>query len=124
MRHLNYKHLYYFWVVARDGGIANASRSLFLTPQTISGQLAALEEQLGEKLFARRGRRLELTETGRLIYPYGGITGCAARTITGRQADVHGRHFGCRAQGTGVSPAGTGAARPRQVSRRLSGRPL
>ena len=70
MRHLNYKHLYYFWVVARDGGIANASRSLFLTPQTISGQLAALEEQLGEKLFARRGRRLELTETGRLIYPY------------------------------------------------------
>lgn len=70
MRHFNYKHLYYFWVVARDGGIAKASRSLFLTPQTISGQLSALEEQVGEALFARRGRNIELTDIGRVIYQY------------------------------------------------------
>jgi LysR family transcriptional activator of nhaA len=70
MRQLNYKHLHYFWVVAREGGIANASRTLFLTPQTISGQITALEQQVGEKLFVRKGRRLEMTEVGRLVYQY------------------------------------------------------
>lgn len=70
MRQLNYKHLHYFWVVAREGGIANASRSLYLTPQTISGQITALEQQVGEKLFVRKGRRLEMTEVGRLVYQY------------------------------------------------------
>lgn len=70
VRHLNYKHLHYFWVVAKEGGIANASKVLFLTPQTISGQLSALEEQVGEKLFSRQGRRLQLTDVGRLIFQY------------------------------------------------------
>jgi LysR family transcriptional regulator, transcriptional activator of nhaA len=70
MRQLNYKHLHYFWVVAREGGIANASRSLYLTPQTISGQITALEQQVGEKLFVRKGRRLEMTEVGRMVYQY------------------------------------------------------
>ena len=67
---INYKHLHYFWVVAKEGGIARASERLHLTPQTISGQLSVLEEQLGENLFARVGRNLELTETGRLVLSY------------------------------------------------------
>ena len=67
---INYKHLHYFWVVAKEGGIARASERLHLTPQTISGQLSLLEENLGEVLFNRVGRNLELTETGRLTLSY------------------------------------------------------
>ena len=67
---VNYKHLRYFWAVAREGGVARASELLHLTPQTISGQLSLLEEHLGVKLFTRVGRNLELTETGRLVLSY------------------------------------------------------
>jgi LysR family transcriptional regulator, transcriptional activator of nhaA len=67
---VNYKHLHYFWTVAREGGVARASERLHLTPQTISGQLRLLEEHLGVELFARVGRNLELTETGRLVLSY------------------------------------------------------
>jgi LysR family transcriptional regulator, transcriptional activator of nhaA len=67
---INYKHLHYFWVVAKEGGIARASEHLHLTPQTISGQISLLEESLGEELFTRVGRNLELTETGRLVLSY------------------------------------------------------
>jgi len=67
---INYKHLHYFWVVAKQGGIARASERLHLTPQTISGQINLLEEQLGEELFSKSGRNLELTETGRLVLSY------------------------------------------------------
>lgn len=67
---INYKHLHYFWAVAREGGVARASERLHLTPQTISGQLSLLEDRLGVALFARVGRNLELTETGRLVLSY------------------------------------------------------
>ena len=67
---INYKHLHYFWVVAKEGGIARASERLHLTPQTISGQLSLLEKNLGESLFNRVGRNLELTEIGRLTLSY------------------------------------------------------
>ena len=64
MAALNYKHLRYFWMVAKSGSIARASEQLHLTPQSISGQLSEFEEVLGVKLFSRVGRGLELTETG------------------------------------------------------------
>ena len=67
---INYKHLHYFWVVAKQGGIARASERLHLTPQTISGQINLLEETLGEALFNKVGRNLELTEIGRLVLSY------------------------------------------------------
>ncbi len=67
---VNYKHLHYFWAVAREGGVARASERLHLTPQTISGQLSLLEKHLGVNLFTRVGRNLELTETGRLVLSY------------------------------------------------------
>ena len=67
---INYKHLHYFWMVAVTGSIARASERLHLTPQTISGQLSLLEEQLDETLFTRVGRNLELSETGRLVLSY------------------------------------------------------
>lgn len=67
---INYKHLHYFWAVATEGGVARASERLHLTPQTISGQLGLLEDHLGEALFTRVGRNLELTETGKLVLSY------------------------------------------------------
>ncbi|QYZ66583.1 MAG: LysR family transcriptional regulator [Gammaproteobacteria bacterium (ex Lamellibrachia satsuma)] len=67
---INYKHLHYFWMVAKEGSIARACERLHLTPQTISGQLSLLEESLGEPLFNRVGRSLELTETGRQVQAY------------------------------------------------------
>ncbi len=70
MRGLNYNHLYYFWVVANEGSVTRASELLYLTPQTISGQIHTLEESLGTKLFTRVGRNLALTETGRLALNY------------------------------------------------------
>lgn len=67
---VNYKHLNYFWVVAKEGSIARASDKLHLTPQTISGQLSLLEDHLGISLFSKSGRNLVLTETGRLVLSY------------------------------------------------------
>lgn len=67
---INLKHLHYFWVVAKQGGVARASEMLHLTPQTISGQINLLEDKLGQALFTRSGRNLELTETGRLALSY------------------------------------------------------
>jgi LysR family transcriptional activator of nhaA len=70
MRHLNYGHLLYFWVVAREGSIAQAARVLHVTPQTISGQLKLLDEAVGERLFDRSGRHLVLSSTGRTVFQY------------------------------------------------------
>jgi len=70
MSSLNLKHLRYFWAVAAHGSIARASESLHLTPQTISGQLRELEEQLNAKLFQKSGRNLVLTDTGRVVFSY------------------------------------------------------
>ena len=68
MEWLNYHHLLYFWTIAKRGSIARACEDLRLAQPTISGQLRALEENLGEKLFVREGRRLVLTEVGRVVY--------------------------------------------------------
>lgn len=70
MANLNYKHLRYFWMVAKSGSIARASEQLHLTPQSISGQLSEFESALGVELFRRVGRGLELTETGQRLLGY------------------------------------------------------
>jgi LysR family transcriptional activator of nhaA len=70
MEWLNYHHLLYFWTVAREGSIARACEKLRLAQPTISGQLRLLEESLGEKLFAKQGRGLALTEVGQVVYRY------------------------------------------------------
>ena len=70
MEWLNYHHLLYFWMVAREGSVTRASQQLRLAQPTISGQLRSLENALGEKLFARVGRGLVLTEVGRVVYRY------------------------------------------------------
>jgi LysR family transcriptional activator of nhaA len=67
---LNYQHLFYFWTIAREGGLARGAAALHLTHSTLSVQLRALEEMLGEPLFERRGRSLVLTPFGRDVQQY------------------------------------------------------
>ena len=70
MENLNYKHLRYFWMVAKTGSIARASEQLYLSPQSISGQLGELENNLDVQLFKKVGRGLALTDMGRRIFSY------------------------------------------------------
>lgn len=70
MQRLNYNHLLYFWSVAREGGLAGAAKTLRLSPQTLSGQIRTFEEQTGRKLFTKSGRRLVLTDAGRVAFRY------------------------------------------------------
>lgn len=67
---LNYHHLLYFWVVAREGSVTRASEQLHLSQPTISAQIRSLEESMGQKLFARSGRNLVLTEIGKMVFRY------------------------------------------------------
>ncbi|MDW6003127.1 transcriptional activator NhaR [Vibrio mangrovi] len=70
MSHLNYNHLYYFWMVCKQGSVTKAAQALFLTPQTVTGQIKALEERMDGKLMKRTGRSVEPTELGQLVYKY------------------------------------------------------
>jgi LysR family transcriptional activator of nhaA len=70
MNELNYHHLRCFWAVAHEGTIAKACRMLHLTQPTISEQLRSLAQALGAELFVRDGRRLRLSDTGRMVLGY------------------------------------------------------
>ncbi len=67
---LNYHHLLYFWVIAREGSIKQAREVLSLSQPALSAQLRALEDAIGEKLFSRVGRKLVLTDVGKVVYRY------------------------------------------------------
>jgi LysR family transcriptional regulator, transcriptional activator of nhaA len=67
---MNFKHLHYFWVTAKAGGVVRAGEQLHTTPQTLSSQIKLLEERLGRKLFRKSGRKLELTDDGRVALRY------------------------------------------------------
>jgi LysR family transcriptional activator of nhaA len=69
---LNYHHLLYFWAVAREGSIVRASEELGVSQPSISLQVKELERALGRKLFDRVGRKLVLTDAGRVVYGYAG----------------------------------------------------
>ena len=112
MEWLNYHHLLYFWLVAREGGVARAAEKLRLSHPTVSAQVRALERDLGEKLFVKQGRRLVLTEIGQVTFGYANEIFSLGRelvdTIKGRP---------------GVGPrrlvVGVAQALPKLVARRL-----
>lgn len=70
MEWLNYHHLRYFWIVAKEGSLAGAAARLNVSAPSISEQIRELEEALGQKLFARKGRRNVLTEAGQVAVRY------------------------------------------------------
>lgn len=67
---MNYKHLHYFWVAARAGGVVRAGQQLHTTPQTLSSQIKLLQDRLGRRLLRKAGRHLELTDDGRVALRY------------------------------------------------------
>jgi LysR family transcriptional activator of nhaA len=70
MEWLNYHHLLYFWTVVREAGVSRGAEKLRLAQSTVSAQIRLLEDALGHELFERQGRRLVLTDVGRLVYRY------------------------------------------------------
>ena len=70
MNWLNYHHLYYFWMVAKEGTVAAACERLHLAQPTVSAQIKQLEQSLATQLFERSGRRLVLTEMGQTVFRY------------------------------------------------------
>ena len=67
---LNYHHLRYFWAIAHERSLTRAAARLHVSPSALSIQLRQLEERLGQALFERKNRRIELTEAGRLTLEY------------------------------------------------------
>ena len=70
MANLNYNHLRYFWVIAQAGSLTQAAEQLNISQSALSVQLQKLEHQVGHRLFERTGRRLILTEAGRIALDY------------------------------------------------------
>lgn len=92
MNPLNYNHLYYFWMVAKHGGVSPACRELHLTQPTISAQLKSLENALGASLFFRTGKKLSLTAQGRVAFEYAdrifGLGQELSQSLQGHHANV------------------------------------
>lgn len=88
---LNYHHVLYFRAVAREGGLVAAAKALRLSHPTLSAQIHALEDRLGEKLFSKAGRKLVLTEAGRLALRYAddifGLGQELVEAVQGRDTD-------------------------------------
>ena len=63
-----YTQLRSFHAVAREGGFTAASRALNISQPTLTTQVKTLEEYFGVTLFHRRGRKIEMTDTGRELY--------------------------------------------------------
>lgn len=70
MEFLNFHHLRYFWVAAKEGGLTRAAAKLHVSQPSICTQIQALEGALGEKLLRRSGRGLVLTEAGRRVFSF------------------------------------------------------
>src|SRR4051812_5882025 len=70
MNWLNYNHLFYFWMVAREGSVVDAAKALMVSQPTVSIQVKELESALGHRLFDRTGRGLKLTDSGRIAFNY------------------------------------------------------
>jgi len=70
MARLNYHHLHYFWSVAKEGNLTRAAASLHVSQSALSTQIRQLEDQIGQPLFKREGRSLQLTEAGRVALGY------------------------------------------------------
>ncbi|MFM2109433.1 MAG: transcriptional activator NhaR [Gammaproteobacteria bacterium] len=112
MRHLNYTHLLYFWSIVREGGVAAAAAAMHVTPQTVSGQVKLLEEQLQGALFEKQGRRLVPTELGRIAYAY-------AEDIFPRGLELASVLRGARTRGSRQVTVGVADAVPKLITWRV-----
>lgn len=91
MSRLNYHHLHYFWAVAKEGHLTRAAERLHVSQSALSAQIRQLEEQLGQTLFEREGRTLQLTEAGRLALGYAETIFTAGSELLSLLRDGHQR---------------------------------
>ena len=119
MKRLNYKHLRYFHTVASEGSIQAAAELLHLTPQTISGQLRSLEQELGVELFVKTGRNLQLTDAGRLALNYSHDIFQLGTQL--QEALVHGEHAITRELRVGIVDALSKSIAQQLVAPAISG---
>ena len=70
IKKLNYNHLRYFWAVAHEGNLTRAAEQMHLSQSALSVQIQKLEQQVGHPLFERTGKKLLLTEAGRIALDY------------------------------------------------------
>lgn len=80
---LNFKHLRYFWAVAHQGNLTRAAEALNVSQSALSIQIQKLEQQLGQDLFERRGKRLHLTEAGRIALDHANMIFAAGDELVG-----------------------------------------
>jgi LysR family transcriptional activator of nhaA len=93
---MNFKHLYYFWVAAKAGGVMRAGEQLHTTPQTLSGQIKLLEDRLGRRLFRKSGRQLALTDDGRVALRYADEIFALGTELEGAMREKRERGAGAR----------------------------
>ncbi len=101
---LNYHHLMYFWMVAKEGSVSRASEQLHLAQPTLSSQIKKLEKSLGVKLFDRVGRQMVLTETGQMVYRYAEEIFTLGRELTDALRDAEPRRLAVDSGGAGYAP--------------------
>ena len=89
MARLNFHHLHYFWAVAKEGNLTRAATHLHVSQSALSAQIRQLEEQLGQALFARVGRGLQLTEAGQLALGYAESIFTAGAELTALLREGH-----------------------------------
>lgn len=87
---MNYNHLRYFWVVAREGRLTAAAQKINLSQSALSAQIRTLEERLGHALFERRGRGLVLTRAGQLALQYAEVIFGAGEELQSRLGHASG----------------------------------
>lgn len=83
MAALNYNHLRYFWAVAHEGNLTRTAENLNVSQSALSTQIQKLEQQLGHKLFERRGKQLRLTEAGRIALDHADAIFSAGEELLG-----------------------------------------
>ncbi|MEM7355549.1 MAG: LysR family transcriptional regulator [Acidobacteriota bacterium] len=109
---LNFQHLHYFWIVAREGGISRASDALDVSPSTISAQVGQLERAMRVKLFHRVGRNIQLTDVGHVAFRYAEEIFSLGNEMTHA---IHGWHT----EGPVLLQVGIADAVPKLVATRL-----
>ena len=104
MSRLNYHHLHYFWAVAKEGHLTRAAEALHVTQPAVTGQIKALEEELGIALFDRRPGRIALTRAGERLLPEAEKVLAAAGSLLGQARELQGEVSGSLVIGTVGDP--------------------
>ena len=65
---MHLEHLRFFHAVAETGSFTRAAEELLLTQPAVSSQIIKLEDEIGQKLFERRGKQVQLTRAGQILH--------------------------------------------------------